>query len=307
MSVDVVIPTWNNSELLAKSLDRVLQDPLLGTVIVVDNASTDNTRVLLEREYPQVKLVRMERNVGFGNAVNVGAAVSTGEFFVTINNDAFVEEGFLKAITAPFVDETVGMVAGVLVTDGPEPVIDAAGIEFDRFLSGYSYLRHQRLEMLETASDSPLGPCGGAAAYRRSVFDRVGGFDPEIFAYYEDLDLALQIREQNYTCVLARGARATHVGSATLGKQGKRMHAIAGDSRGYLVGRYRVGKGWFLGEFVFMLPACVQARSLAPISGRVRGYRRGRKLSARSFGQSAARALGLRESVKRQLELRRAG
>ncbi len=305
MSVDVVIPTWNKSELLGECLDRLLKDPLLGTAIVVDNASTDDTAALLKREYPQVKLVEMECNVGFGNAVNAGVAVSAGEFFVTINNDAYVEKGFLESITAPFSEESVGMVAGVLITDGQEQRIDAAGIEFDRFLSGYSYLRHGRLELLDTASDSPLGPCGGAAAYRRSVFDHVGGFDCEIFAYYEDLDLSLQIREQGYTCVLARNARAMHVGSATLGKQGKQLHLVAGDSRGYIAGRYRVAKIWLLGELIFMLPACLRMRSLAPVSSRVSGYRRGRGLPARSSGGSAARALGLRESIKRQLGMRR--
>ena len=134
-------------------------------------------------------------NLGFGRAVNRGAeSARDADVLVLVNNDAVCAPDFVARMVAPFADPTVGMVAGVLLQSGAPGVIDSAGIELDTTLGSWDYLWNQSVTAL-AAAGSPVGPCGGAAAYRLSAFLELGGFDESLFAYWEDVDLALRLRE----------------------------------------------------------------------------------------------------------------
>ena len=89
----------------------------------------------------------------------------------------------------------------------------------------------------------PVGPCGGAAAYRLSAFRELGGFDETIFAYWEDVELALRFREAGWSCRLAPGARALHEHSQTIGAASPAARRLEAFGRGYVLAKYRVG-GW---------------------------------------------------------------
>ncbi len=110
----------------------------------------------------------------------------------------------------------VGMVAGVLLQAEAPDRIDSAGIELDTTLRSWDYLWNEPVSALAAAGD-PVGPCGGAAAYRLRPFQELGGFDETLFAYWEDVDLALRFRAAGWTCALAPGARALHEHGQTLG------------------------------------------------------------------------------------------
>jgi hypothetical protein len=104
-----------------------------------------------------------------------------------------------------------------------------------------------------------LGPCGGAAGYRRSAFDAVGGFDEHIFAYSEDLEIALRLRAAGWRGELAAEARGVHLGSATLGARSVEQARHAAHSRGYVLGRYRVRAGWLAAECAVAVADAVRA------------------------------------------------
>ena len=241
MRAVVVIPTLNACELLAEAVASVETQTIPVETIVVDNASTDGTLEMLAARFPQVSVVRNTENLGFGRAVNRGAAeAGDADVIVLVNNDAVCAPDFVAELLAPFADESVGMAAGVLLQGAAPELIDSAGIELDTTLGSWDYLWNRPVSALAAAHD-PVGPCGGAAAYRLSAFRELGGFDETFFAYWEDVDLALRFREAGWRCVLAPGARAVHKHGQTLGAASPAARRLEAFGRGYVLAKYRVG------------------------------------------------------------------
>jgi N-acetylglucosaminyl-diphospho-decaprenol L-rhamnosyltransferase len=299
--IDVVIPSWNKAELLAGCLDHLAEQTVAYRAVVADNGSEDGTLRMLRERFPHVTVVELGRNLGFGRAVNRAVAAGDGEVLVVLNNDVDAEPSFLAEMIAPFEDESVGMVSGVLVEPGTG-LIDAAGVEIDRGLGGYAYMGGLPPSELDRPRAGLLGPCGGAAAYRRAAFESIDGFDERIFVYSEDLELALRLHDRGWRCALAPGARGIHLGSATLGARTVKQVSHSAWSRGYVMGRYRVGAPWMLAELVAGTADALLLRSLEPLRRRVRGWREGRALPARSV-PSACRgeALSLLPALRRRL------
>jgi GT2 family glycosyltransferase len=143
-------------------------------------------------------------------------------------------------VTAPLAADGVGMVAGVLLQAAAPELVDSAGIELDVTLGSWDHLWNRPVSELAGARD-PIGPCGGAAAYRLPVFKELGGFDDALFAYWEDVELALRFREAGWGCVLAAGARALHDHGQTVGAASPAARRLEAFGRGYVLAKYRVG------------------------------------------------------------------
>ena len=302
----VVIPTLNARELLRDALASLAGE----TVVVVDNASTDGTEELVERDFPGVRLLRNEENLGFGRAVNLGAAEAESDVLVLVNNDVVCEPGFVTQICAPFADDRVGMAAGVLLQAASPGLIDSAGIEVDPTLLAFDYLWNRPVGELERAAD-PLGPCGGAAAYRLSAFREAGGFDEAFFAYWEDVDLSLRLRLAGWECRLAPRARALHRHGATLGAASPGQRRLEAFGRAYVLAKHRVPRGprVALLDWPVLLVHAVFRRELGPIRERRRGLREGRRAVGSPVPESLA-TVPYRESLRRQwraFRLRRRG
>jgi N-acetylglucosaminyl-diphospho-decaprenol L-rhamnosyltransferase len=269
VTADVVIPTWNARDMLARALRAVAQEP--AGVIVVDNASEDGTAELIRREFPDVRLVELERNAGFGAAVNAGVATSTADAVVLVNNDVVVEAGFVASITAPLADPAVGMVAGLTTMPGTGAV-DGFGIELDRGLAAYNRGRGG------TVPGRLAMPSGGAAAYRRAAFTSVGGFDPRLFAYGEDVDLGLRLRAAGWRAAEAPDARGVHLGGATAGVDSPWQRELAGFARGFLLRRWGVlasaaAPRAALVDGLVVGWGLARHRTVVPLTARVRGWR----------------------------------
>jgi N-acetylglucosaminyl-diphospho-decaprenol L-rhamnosyltransferase len=237
----VVIPTWNACGLLADAVASLEAQTVPVDVVVVDNASTDDTLQMLSTRFPDVTVVRNTENLGFGRAVNRGAGEAGGaDVMILVNNDAVCAPDFVAQLLEPFADPAVGMAAGVLLQAADHGLIDSAGIELDTTLGSWDYLWNRPVGALVGARD-PVGPCGGAAAYRLDAFQELGGFDETLFAYWEDVDLALRFRAAGWRCVLAPGARAVHEHGQTLGAASSAARRLEAFGRGYVLAKYRVG------------------------------------------------------------------
>lgn len=298
VTADVVVPTWNGREMLAECLGALAAEP--AKVIVVDNASSDGTAAMLRAEFPEVVLVELAENVGFGRAVNAGVAAGAGEAVVLVNNDVLVEPGFVAAITAPLGDPAVGMVAGVTTVPG-SGAIDGFGIELDRGAAAYNRGRHGlppgRLAM----------PSGGAAAYRRSAFTAVGGFDPGLFAYGEDVDLGLRLRAAGWQVAAAPDARGVHLGGATAGVDSPWQRELAGFARGFLLRRWgvlatRAAPRALLVELLVVGWGLVRHRTAAPLTARIRGWRAAGPVRRRIPAGALDPSISLREALRRLAE-----
>ena len=191
MTATVIVPTFRGAERIGSLLDSLRRQTAEHQVLVVDNGSTDGTAGVLAR-YPEVETIRLDRNAGFGRAVNLAARRADGDSLVLVNDDCVCDDGFVERIVAPLGGETV-MSAGVLRDHVDPDLIDSAGMELSRTLMVFDYLHGQPLEALHLAS-APIGPSAAAAGFDRAAFLDEGGFDEALFAYWEDVDLVLRLR-----------------------------------------------------------------------------------------------------------------
>lgn len=286
MNAWVVIPTLDARDLLAETLESLEAQTVRPRVAVVDNGSTDGTAALVADRFPHVRLLRLARNLGFGRAINRAARelpAADGDALVLVNNDVVCEPAFVEELCTALAEPGVGMAAGVLLQAADPGRVDSAGIELDRTLRSYDYLWNRGVEALAAAPD-PVGPCGGAGAYRVEAFRRAGGFDEAFFAYWEDVDLALRLRLAGWRCALAPRARAVHRHGQTLGASSPAQRRLDAFGRGYVLARYRVPKGRPLLRAAVPLvdwPALaahlVVRREAGPLRERLRGLALGRR------------------------------
>jgi len=231
-----VVPSWNGLEVLREALRALRAQTVRCEVVVVDNGSADGTAEAVAAEFPEVVLVRLEENVGFGRAVNAGAERASGDVLLVVNNDAVCAPDFAERMLAAFDDPGVGMAAGVL-TQRPHPDrVDSAGIELDVTVGSWDLGWNAPVAAL--GARVPVGPCGGAAAYRASAWRAAGGFDPALFAYWEDVDLALRLRRAGWRSAFVPGATALHRHSATLGAATPLQRRLDAFGRGFVLGRH---------------------------------------------------------------------
>ncbi len=297
----VYIPNFNGSERIGLALRSLREQSRPVDVVVVDNGSSDDSLELLREEYPEVTVLALERNLGFGPAINRAVAEHPADPLILLNNDAAAEPRFVEALLDAAA-EGVPAVAGVLTQERDPGLIDSAGVVADRTLMGFDYLHGEPLAALAAAPD-PLGPTGGAALYDRGAFEAVGGFDERIFLYYEDLDLALRMAAAGARCRLAAEARAVHAYSASLGAGSGAKFAHTGWSRGYMLRRYGVvahprdAARVLATEGALCAGQLLLDRSARGLGGRLRGWRDGGGEAPRPLDRSQLLDLSAREAL----------
>lgn len=303
--VDVIVPTWNKKQLLSKCLHHLRNQSITHNVVVVDNASTDGSKELVERVFPDVRVLALHENVGFGTAVNRGVEASDGELIVVINNDVFCSSHFIERIVTPFEDDKIGMVAGCLLREDGI-TIDSAGLEIDRTFAAWNRLSGQDHKVaIENAGHSLLGPSGGAAAYRRTAFNDVSGFDEHLFMYMEDVDIAIRLRLAGWACRGAPSATAIHIGGATVGIRSSLQRYHYGFSRSYMLHKYGVLKRLLplmraiLTEAIVVTVDCVVQRDLVGVRGRIDGWREAGKAVSNAPSEMCAN-ISLLDSFRRR-------
>jgi GT2 family glycosyltransferase len=301
MRAAVYIPNFNGERWLPRTLQSLRGQTARLDVVVVDNGSTDGSPAAVRADFPEVTLVELDENIGFGPALNRAVATHPAEAIVLLNSDVDCEPGFCEELVGGLADG-VDMVAGVLLRERDPALIDSAGVVADHTLMGFDHLHG---EPVATAADAPdpLGPTGGAGLYRREAWDAAGGFDERIFLYYEDLDLALRIAAGGGRCRLAAGARALHAYSPGLGAASGAKYARTGWSRGYMLRRYGVMRDPRLALRTLACEGAICGGQLLRdhtaqgLRGRLRGYRDGAGGAAREVGSAPLLDLSAREAL----------
>ena len=300
----IYIPNYNGSQRLGRALRSLREQTRPIDVVVVDNGSDDESTELVREDFPEVSLIELGRNLGFGPALNRAVAEQPADAVILLNNDTEAEPRFVEAMLDAL-DDDVQMVAGVLLQERRLELIDSAGVIADRTLMGFDYLHGEPAEAALEAP-APLGPTGGAALYRREAFDAAGGFDERIFLYYEDLDLALRMRTAGARCRLAPEARALHAYSAGSGAASAFKYSHTGWSRGYMLRRYGVLSQPALAARALACEAAICAgqllrdRAVAGLRGRLRGWRDAAGLEPRDHTAAALLQISARDALARR-------
>ena len=220
LSAAVVIVNWNGREYLRTCLDSLRrQTHPQFQVIVVDNASTDGSLEMLAAAYPEVQVEALDENMGFVMGSNIGAArAGDVDVLVMLNNDTEAESDWLRNLCAALeAHPDAGAAASKMLLFDHRNVLHSAG---DIMAPGYFPQNRGVWEVDEGQYDEDIwvfGPCGGAAAYRREVWEALEGFDPRLFMYLEDVDLAWRMQKAGWKTVFAPEAQVYHHLSATGG------------------------------------------------------------------------------------------
>lgn len=220
-SVSVVIPTHNNLRLLGECLASLReqdypQDAL--STVVVDNGSTDGTAERVGARFPEVKIVRLETNSGFAAACNRGAADASGEYVAFLNDDAVAAQGWVSGLFAGLHaggEGSVCVASHIRSRDGEE--IEYSGASANLFGVGRprSPWGWADVPAPPGEGDPVLFASGGAMLIHRRAFLDAGGFDPQFFAYFEDVDLGWRLWLLGHKVVYAPSAVVRHIGGAT--------------------------------------------------------------------------------------------
>jgi GT2 family glycosyltransferase len=217
--LSVIIPNWNGARHLPTCLNSLRRQtyPHL-EVIVVDNASTDESPALVQRDYPEVQLIRLDYNEGLTGGVNRGIQVARGEVIASLNNDTEVTPGWAEALmTALLNHPDAGMAASKMLLFDRRDTLHSAGDAYG--VDGIPVNRGvwQPDQGQFDGGEYIWGGCGGAVAYRRAMLDDIGFFDEDLFMYCEDVDLNWRAQLAGYRCVFAPQAVVYHHLSATGG------------------------------------------------------------------------------------------
>ena len=220
MKVTVVIPNYNGMKFIKTCLDSLRNQSYKDfETLVVDNASEDGSYEYMKEHYPEVKLVRLDKNYGFSAAVNKGIDLSETPYVILLNNDTEADENFvLELVNGIEKSDDIFSCSSRMISFHDRNVLDDAGDLYS--LVGWGFQRGvgQKVSAYKK-DDEVFSACAGAAIYRKKVFDEIGKFDLKHFAYLEDLDVGYRAKIHGYKNMYCAKAIVYHVGSGTSGSK----------------------------------------------------------------------------------------
>lgn len=220
-AVSVVIPNWNGRDLLEKYLPSVIEalaDSPESEIIVVDNGSQDGSAQYLDERFPQVRILSLERNLGFGGGSNVGFEAARHDIVVLLNNDMRVERNFLQPLLDGFTDDKTFAVSCQIFFSDANKLREESGLTEGWWQQGALRVGH-RLE----PEIKELYPCfyggGGSCAFDRRKFLELGGFDELLKPFYlEDTDLGYLAWKRGWKVLYQPTSAVFHEHRGTIGK-----------------------------------------------------------------------------------------
>ncbi len=223
--VSVVILNWNGAAHLRRFLPSVVQfTPAEVRIIVADNGSTDNSIELLERDFPTVETIRLERNYGFAEGYNRALADVDTKYAVLLNSDVEVTEGWLEPLIRRLdADENIAAVAPKLRSYEKRDEFEYAGAAggFIDYL-GYPFCRGRIMQHVERDrgdyddTREVFWASGAAFCCKLDVFKSLGGFASYFFAHMEEIDLCWRMQLAGYRVEVEPRSEVYHLGGGTL-------------------------------------------------------------------------------------------
>ncbi len=296
IDISVIIVNWNVRELLRRCLASVIEsckkDAGFQTeIIVIDNASSDDSVGTVEQEFPQVRLVRNACNLGFTSANNQGIRLSSGRYLLLLNPDTEVRDSAIS-VQGQYLDSNpaVAVVGPQLMNaDGSVqssrrrfPTVITAFIEstvLQRYLGGLPVIRRYYFEdkpdNFVQEVDWLVGAC---LMVRREAIEQVGSLDEDFFMYFEELDLCYRLKKARWKIVYLPEAQVVHYYGQSSEKDLPHRHIYFNDSKCKFFRKHygpatAIMLRWFLlGTYIFQ----IVEEGLKWLLGRKRLLRRNR-------------------------------
>lgn len=200
--VSIIIPTWNTASTTRKCVDTILRYHPSGSVeiIVVDNASTDNTSQHFP-PHPHVHYLQNRQNLGYGKACNIGAQHATGKYLLFLNSDMeFIDNQLLQAITYYSQHPQTGIVGPQFVN--PDRTAQGSCFRHQGYLNAFlefwkNIPVYRKYTPTSSQPTAVWAISGGAVLISRPLFHKIGGWNQKYFMYYEDLELCRDVRKNH--------------------------------------------------------------------------------------------------------------
>ena len=216
----IVIPNWNGMKYLQGCLDSLrAQTQQNFRILMIDNGSEDGSLDFVRSNYPEIRIRAFHRNTGFCRAVNEGIRLSTTPFVILLNNDTVCAPDFVKEMLAGIKrhEKAFSCSARMMQMHAADKIDDAG----DLYCAlGWAFADGKGLPAGDRMKEHPVfSSCGGAAIYRRDVFEKIGLFDERHFAYLEDVDIGFRAKRAGYENWYLPKAEVLHAGSAASGSR----------------------------------------------------------------------------------------
>lgn len=216
--VTIIIPNYNGLKFMEPCFKALrAQSDQNFELLVVDNGSTDGSVKWLEDH--QIPSIFLEENTGFSGAVNIGIRESVTPYVILLNNDTEPQPDYVKEMVKAIErSPKIFSVSSKMIQLYHKDLMDDAGDMYS--VLGWAYQRGvgQKSSGYNKAC-RVFSACAGAAIYRREVFDKIGGFDEDHFAYLEDIDVGYRAKICGYENWYCPKAVVYHVGSGTSGSK----------------------------------------------------------------------------------------
>ena len=218
--VSVIIPNYNGEHFLKACLEALKRQTFDDMeVILVDNASTDDSIKLAKELYREIRVIELHDNTGFAYAVNRGIEAAKGEYVLLLNNDTIVFPNFVKNQYKMIKGKPdVFSCSALMIQNQNHELVDDAGDELAVLGWGFAPDRDKPVSGCGVPHEV-FSSCAGAAIYRKAVFDEIGLFDESFFAYLEDMDVGYRARLAGYRNLYNPYAKVYHLGSASSGSR----------------------------------------------------------------------------------------
>ena len=226
--VAVVILNWNGEKFLRQFLPGVVQfSESMADVVVIDNASTDQSLSILRNEFPSVTIIELDKNYGFAGGYNQGLRHVSHEFFVLLNSDVEVTPDWISPVLR-YMDDTPRMAAcqpKILDFHRKEwfEYAGAAGGYIDKdayaFCAGRVFFEFEKDLGQYNRNEEVFWASGAAMFIRRDAWIEVGGLDEDFFAHMEEIDLCWRLKNRGYKVGACRESKVYHYGGGTLDRQ----------------------------------------------------------------------------------------
>ncbi|MCD4832100.1 MAG: glycosyltransferase family 2 protein [Anaerohalosphaeraceae bacterium] len=240
-TVSIIVVNYNRRDLLAQCLKSIenCSGQLDIEIIIIDNASTDDSTSYTEKHYPQVKLVKNKTNRGFSAANNQAIAIASGRYVLFLNSDTVIYDGSIEALLAVFKKHPrTGLCAPKLLnTDGSIQKNVYHFPTFKAIFARYTFLKY--FGLFKKARDfyrvrdftyDKLAeidrPMGAAMLTSKKILEEVGPMDESFFFYFEDVDICKRIKDAGYKIYFAPESLITHHGQASSASLGSNKTLI---------------------------------------------------------------------------------
>lgn len=217
IKVSIVIPNWNGLQFLKICLSSLEKQTFKGfEIIIIDNGSLDGSKEFISRNYPKIILISLDKNIGFSPAVNLGIKQAKGEYIFLLNNDTKVEANCLEFLVKALKSHhDVGMVAAKMLQFHNPDLIDSAGDYIDAVGHANNLGYGEKDSKKFNKPKYIFLVTGGGSIFKKEVFEKVGLFDEDYFAYMEDVDLSLRAQFAGFKGYFEPRAIIYHIHKAT--------------------------------------------------------------------------------------------